>query len=81
MRRSTRPGTWRSCSRILSGDLVVGRDVVALDLHVDRRGQAEIQDLGHDVGGQEIERRAGELARQLAAQLADVIGGRVMVLA
>ena len=45
----------------------VGLDLRADDLHVDRRRQAEVENLGHDVGRQEGERRAGKLAWQLFA--------------
>ena len=38
------------------------RDVGADDLDVDGRGQPEVQDLADDVGRQEVERDAGELA-------------------
>ena len=44
-------------------------DIVALELNVDRRRQAEVQNLGGDVRGQKIKLRAGKLARQLSAQL------------
>ena len=54
----------------------VGFDVAADDLHVDRRRQAEIQDLADNVGGQEIERQAGEFFRQPLAQLLHVVLGR-----
>ena len=51
---------------MLVGDLAIACDVGAFDLNVDGRGQAEVQDLGDDVGRQEVERGAGKLARQLA---------------
>ena len=35
-------------------ELPIALDVVADDLHVQRRGQAEVQDLADDVGGQEL---------------------------
>ena len=53
----------------------VALDVRALDLHVDRRRQAEVDDLRDDVGRQEIERHAGELRRQPFPERADVVGG------
>ena len=62
------PGTWRNLVEHLVGDCAVAFDVGAVDLDVDRRGQAEVEDLGDDVGGQEVERRAGKFARQLLAQ-------------
>ena len=54
----------------LVGDLAVAVDVGAVDLDVDRRRQAEIQDLGHDVRGQEIERDAGKLCATSPARIA-----------
>ncbi len=45
----------------------VGLDVRADNLHVDRRREAEVKDLGDDVGGQEREVRSGKLARQVLA--------------
>ena len=51
----------------LVGIGAVGLDLRADDLHVDRRGQAEVENLGHNVGGQEGEGRARKLARQLFA--------------
>ncbi len=61
-------------------DLVVGRHVGADELNVDGRRQAEVQDLGDDVGRLEEELHARELPRQLLAQLADVVRRRMMVL-
>ena len=46
------------------GDAAIALDVGAVDLDVDRRGQAEIQDLGDDVRGQEVEGDAGKSLRQ-----------------
>ncbi len=48
------------------------------DLHVDRRRDAEVQDLAHDVGRLEEERDAGKLLRQFAAELFDIAGGRLV---
>ena len=63
------------------GHLPVALEVVALDLHVDRGGQAEVQDLGHDVGRQEVEGDPGELLGQARPQVAHVIrGGPVLFL-
>ncbi len=45
-------------------------------LHVDRGGQAEVQDLAGDVGRLEIEDAVGEALRQLFPQPGDVVGGR-----
>ena len=48
-------------------------------LNVDRRGNAEVQDLAGDVGGEEGEGGAGKLPWQIAAQPGDIVGGgRVM---
>ena len=44
----------------LVGDVAVVVDVGAVDLDVDRRRQAEVQDLGDHVGRQRIERDARE---------------------
>ena len=33
----------------LLGDIVIGLKVASLDLYVNRRGQTEIEDLGHDI--------------------------------
>ena len=59
----------------VAGDGAVACVVGAVDLDVDGRGQAEVEDLRDDVGGQEVEGGAGELARQAFAQGADVVGG------
>ena len=58
---------------------IIGGEVGAADLQVDRRRRAEVQDLRDDVGRQERERHAGEAPRQLLAQQADVFGGRPVV--
>ena len=79
MRRSARPGTWRSWSRIWSATCRLACDVVALDLHVDRRRQSEVENLGDDVGGQEIEGDAGKLAAAACwRKLAHIVRGRAM---
>ena len=54
---------------------VFGQGAVAVeigpdDLDVDGRGQAEVENLGHDVDGQHVEGDAGILAGQHAAQAA-----------
>ena len=46
----------------------VALQVASADLDVDRRGQAEVQDLGGDVAGQEAEFRAGKSLRQSSPQ-------------
>ena len=62
----------------LLGDAQVVGAVIADGAHVDLRRQAEIQDLGDDVGRLEIEHRLGEGRRQHLAQLAHVVGRRRM---
>ena len=57
------------------GDVDVLR-VAADHLHVDRRRQAEVQDLRHHVGGLEEEDQVGEALRQDRAQALDVGRGR-----
>ena len=42
------------------GNFAIGVDVAPVDLNVDGRGQAEIQNLGHDVGRQKRESDARE---------------------
>ena len=73
------PGTVRMRLSRSRGIGVVGLLVVADDLQVDRRRQAEIEDLRNDVGRQERERRAGELLRQYGSQFLDIlVGGGVI---
>jgi hypothetical protein len=54
--------------------LAVALDVRALELNVDRRRQAEVQDLGDDIRRHEVKRGPGERARQGLAQLPDIVG-------
>ncbi len=49
-------------------DVVVGLQVVAVDLRVDRGGQAEIQHLADDVGGLEICGHVWKLVREKTAE-------------
>src|SRR5439155_22390012 len=63
----------------LVGDSTIALDVRALDLDVDRRGQAEVDDLRDDVGGQEVEGHAGELRRELLPQGPDIVAGGPML--
>ncbi len=60
----------------LPRELVIGGRVGEWSdhLHVDGRGQPEVEDLAHDIGGLEEERQVGVLALQASAELADVIG-------
>ena len=64
MRRSAMPGMRRIWSITRSASSRLASTFFADDLHVDRRRQSEIQNLAHDIVGQEIEIRAGEFARQ-----------------
>src|SRR5262249_21446135 len=56
------------------GKLTVALNIGSLDLYVDGRRYAEVQDLADHVGGQEVKRRSGEFAIESAAQLPDMIG-------
>ena len=60
-------------------DVVVGVQIVAVDLRIDRRGQAEIEHLADDVGGLKIHGDVGKLGGQQFADLLLVAGGRLMV--
>jgi hypothetical protein len=51
------------------GHRAVARQVVADDLHVERRRESEIEDLADHVDGQEVEGDAREFAAQLRAEL------------
>src|SRR5580698_11562154 len=62
----------------LVGVGIVGAQIVAANLQINRRGGAEIEDLADDVGGQEREAHSRETARQFAAQAADVARSRRM---
>ena len=74
------PGTWRIWLSNLSANLRLPSDIGAVDLNIDRRGQAEIQDLGDHVGGQEIEHRAGKLAVSFRPQRLNPLLRRVVIL-
>src|SRR5207302_1650241 len=56
----------------LLGDRVRQGEVVALDLDVDRRRQAEVEHLADDVARLEVELVTGVAHRQDAAELSDV---------
>ena len=64
------PGHLADALQQIGGIGVIGLLVAADDLHVDRRRQAEIQDLRDDVGGQEGEGGARKFLRQHGAQRA-----------
>src|SRR6185436_888590 len=61
------------------GDPAIALDVRPLDLDVDRGRQAKVDDLRHDVGGQEVEGHAGEGLRERPPQGPDVVGGGAML--
>ena len=73
---STAPGDESELIRDLAREIQVIVHFGADELDIDWRGQAEIQDLAHDVGRLEGEERTGKFLRQVDAQLALVIGGR-----
>jgi len=50
--------------------------IVAVDLHVDRGGQAEVEHLAHDVGGLKIYRHIRILALKQRANFVLVVGSR-----
>ena len=60
---------------ICCASLIVGPHVVADDLQVDRRRNAEVQNLADDIGRLKEELRAGKLLGESFAQLIDVIAG------
>ncbi len=53
----------------LRRDLVVGVDVVADDLHIDRRWQPEIQHLANDISGLKIALDIGKIVLEKFADL------------
>jgi hypothetical protein len=63
----------------LRGDLVARIHVAALELDIDRRRDAEVQDLGDHIRRQEIEGGVWKLVHQLLAQDALVLRGRAML--
>ena len=60
-------------------DVVIRAHIRAHDLDVDRRGQSEIKNLRHDIGGLEEEFHAWETRREFAPQPADIACRRMMV--
>ena len=64
----------------LLGQTVGAFEVHILDLHVDRRWQAEIQHLTDDVGGLKIDDAAGKPIRQFRPDSPDVVDRRVVSL-
>ena len=75
---STAPGNLRILGGHARGVGEAGVHVLAEELHVDGGGQAEIQDLGDDVGWLEEEFDAGKFRRQRSAQFVDVAAGRAV---
>src|SRR5207248_3055378 len=63
----------------LVGEATIALDVRPLDLDVDRYRQAEVDDLRHDVRGQEVEGDARKRRRQLLSERPDIVGGGAMV--
>ena len=75
-----RAGDASKLLRQRSGDLVIGRQVAAENLNIERRRQSEVNRLRYDVRRQEIELSAREFLVQIEPQLPHVICGRLMVL-
>ena len=65
----------------LVGDLAVAGEVGAFELDVDGGRQAEVEDLGDDVRGQEVEGVTGEGVGELLAQGGDIAGGGAVIFA
>ncbi len=76
MRRSVAPGIYLTCSQQAIGKPAVPFEIRAHDLDVEGRGQSEIKDLAHEIGGKEIEEGSGKFRRQDCAQFRNVLGGR-----
>ena len=72
-----RPRNARQARGDLLGQRVIGWRIGQRPdhLHVDGGGQAEIQDLAHDIGRLKEKGQVGKLAVQALAQLADVVPG------
>ena len=80
MRRSAMPGMRRIWFSIWSAKSRLASRFVPDDLHVDRRGQAEIQNLADDVGRQKVEARCRETpAADSARSCAHVLLGGPML--
>ena len=60
-------------------DLIIRFQIQARNLRVDRRRQAEVQNLADDVGRLKINLHAGKLLMHQASNLVAVRGGRMMV--
>ena len=71
----------RKAARNLLRDVVIGRRVLdgSNHLYVNRRGQAEVKNLAHDIGRLEEERQVGIFAGQLTPHVAHIIPGGAML--
>src|SRR5579864_3930189 len=74
------PGNMPHSSGDLLCDRIVGLLVIPDDLHVDGRGNAEVQNLRHDISGLEEELHAWEMPRQEFPQMPRQVGCRLMLL-
>src|SRR5438445_8671117 len=61
------------------GELAGRFEVGSHDLDVDRRGQAEVQNLADNVGRKKRKRHTREFVSQPEAQIVNILVGRVMV--
>ena len=75
-----RPGNVPHLVGDLLRDHIVARHVHSDDLYIDRRGQSEIQNLGHDIGGLKKEFHSRKASRQYFAQTPRKLRRRYMVL-
>src|SRR5262245_21922770 len=75
-----RAGNVTHSVRDLLSDHIVRVDIAADYLHVNGRGQTEIQNLAHDIRWLEKELNSGKSKRQILAQLLYIIRSRMMVL-
>src|SRR5258708_4182966 len=73
------PGHLVQIRHDLLGDFVIRLNVASFNLDVNRRGQAEIQNLGHDVRRRKIESGPWELPRKLSTKNSNIISGGGMV--
>ena len=73
MCRSTAPGDADELRQQLLDECAIRTRVRSGDLHIERRGQAEVQDLADDVGRQKLELRGGVGGRELLAQVALIV--------
>ncbi len=64
----------------LVGDVGICRDVRTVNLDIDRRRQAKVQSLGHNIRREKVERGSGKSLWQFVAKSPDIIRGRMMLL-